>query len=288
MAFGRVGKMNPVIDTGVAWCALSVSKDIEHILAVARERERIVPADARMSARDIAVAGVDAAEDLARSSGLSDADLVGRCLALRGEPWSQAPARRDMRERMRIWRRLSEGIFAAPSNIAELLALWTEANSGEIALYSEAETARLRIRTPFAHGKIPFEHKATDPGRETVDVQDLPREVSNFIAFMSRDDIPVEYHAAASLFALWYIHPFPDGNGHVGRMLACSMLAGGYSTPTLLAFVRAMQSNRERISETIAGIVVEQGDLLPFAELFLELLVKATTLAQAPARGRRA
>lgn len=47
---------------------------------------------------------------------------------------------------------------------------------------------------------------ATDPGRETVDVQDLPREVGNLIAFMARDDVPAEYHAAASLFALWYIH----------------------------------------------------------------------------------
>ena len=234
-----------------------------------------------MPARAIAAAGVDAAEDLARSLGVSDYDLQDLCLALRGEPWSQALVRRDMRERMRIWRRLSEGGFAVPSTTTELLALWTEANSGEIALYTEAETARLRTRTPFAHGKIPFEHRAVDPGRETVDAKDLPREVGNLVAFIARDDIPVEYHAAASLFALWYVHPFPDGNGHVGRMLACSMLAGGYSTPTLLAFVWALQSSRERISETIAGIVGDQGDLLPFAELFLELLIRAVTLAQA-------
>lgn len=44
---------------------------------------------------------------------------------------------------------------------------------------------------------------------------------------------------------------------------------------------------RERISETIDGIVIEQGDLLPFAELFLELLIKATTLAQADGSARR-
>ena len=273
--------MSQRIDTGVAWCGLSVSKDVELLLEVAHERERTVLSDARMPARAIAAAGVDAAEDLAKSSDVSDADLVELCLALRGEPWSQAPARRDMRERMRIFRRLSEGSFAVPSTTTELLALWTEANSGEVALYTEAETARIRTRTPFAHGKIPFEHKALDPERATVDVQDLPREVENLVALMARDDIPVEYHAAASLFALWYVHPFPDGNGHVGRMLACSMLAGPYSTPTLLAFVRAMQSSRERISETIAGIVGEHGDLLPFAELFLELLIKATTLAEA-------
>ena len=277
--------MSQRIDTGVAWCALNLSKDLELLLAVARERERPVSSCVRMPARAIAAAGVDAAEDLARSSDVSDAELVDLCLKLRGEPWSQAPARRGMRERMRILKRLSEGSFAVPSTTTELLALWTEANSGEVALYSEAETARLRTRTPFAHGKIPFEHKALDPGRATVDVRDLPREVENLVAFMARDDIPVECHAAASLFALWYVHPFPDGNGHVGRMLACDMLAGLYSTPTLLAFVRTMRSSRERISQTIAGIVGEQGDLLPFAELFLELPIEATTLAETDDQG---
>ena len=56
------------------------------------------------------------------------------------------------------------------------------------------------------------------------------------------------------------------------------MLAGGYSTPTLLAFAQAMRSNRERASETISVIVRGQGDLLPFAELFLEPLIKAATV----------
>ena len=256
------GKAALVIDTGVAWCALNVTPNIERLLSNAREYERALTATARTASRTIVVAGVDAAESLAATPGMSDADLARRCMALRGEPWSQARARRDMRERVRIWRRLEEGRTTVPSCMDELFSLWDEANSGEAPIYCDAETARLRTRVPFAHGENPFEHATLDPGYETIEVQDVPREVHKLLAFLAREGIPAELHAAAALFALWHVHPFADGNGHVGRMLVCSMLAGSYSTTTLLAFVKAMQTKRVIISATIA-------------ELFLELLVEA-------------
>ena len=77
------------------------------------------------------------------------------------------------------------------------------------------------------------------------------------------------------LFALWYIHPVRDGNGHLGRMLACAMLAGHHATPTLLAFVARMQAKRTKISRTIVAIVRGQEDLGPFVHLFLATLREA-------------
>ena len=73
-----------------------------------------------------------------------------------------------------------------------------------------------------------------------------------------------------TLFALWYIHPVRDGNGHLGRMLA-----GHRATPTLLAFVARMQAKRTEFSRTIVAIVRGQEDLGPFVHLFLATLQEA-------------
>ena len=78
-----------------------------------------------------------------------------------------------------------------------------------------------------------------------------------------------------TLFALWYVHPVRDGNGHLGRMLACAMLAGCYATPTLLAFVSQMQAKRAEVSRAIVAIVRGQEDLGPFVYLFLATLQEA-------------
>ena len=180
-----------------------------------------------------------------------------------------------MRERIRIWRVLEQERACIPHDIDGLLALWAEANKGEVAVYSESETAQLRRGIPFAHGEDYFAQTTPTPGRKTVDPNAIEGETRKLLAFMQRPGITPELHAAMTLFALWYIHPVRDGNGYLGRMLVCIMLAGRYVTPTLLAFVSLMQAKRAEISRTIVAIVREQEDLGPFVHLFLATLEEA-------------
>ena len=264
------------IATNVSWCRLRITPEISRLLERLRELRRTSPpAMADDAARFLASKGVGASENLAADPSISDEELAARCYALRGVPWSEAKARRDMRERMRIWRYLEEGCARVPSSIEDMFALWNEATRGEVAIYRESETAQLRRGIPFAYEQIPFEYAAPAPGKQTVAPNEVEHETRNLIEFIQSDGIEPELHAAASLFALYYIHPFRDGNGRLGRLLTCAMLADHYSASTLLALVENMQAERARVSSTINDIVHTQGDIGPFVTLILELIVQA-------------
>jgi Fic family protein len=47
----------------------------------------------------------------------------------------------------------------------------------------------------------------------------VPAAISDLVAFIDRDDIPVLTHAALAHAQFETIHPFPDGNGRTGRAL---------------------------------------------------------------------
>lgn len=52
----------------------------------------------------------------------------------------------------------------------------------------------------------------------------VPAAMSDLVAFMDRDDLPVLAQTALAHAQFETIHPFPDGNGRVGRALVHSML----------------------------------------------------------------
>lgn len=47
----------------------------------------------------------------------------------------------------------------------------------------------------------------------------VPAAIDDLVAFIDRDDVPVLAHAALAHAKFETIHPFPDGNGRVGRAL---------------------------------------------------------------------
>jgi Fic family protein len=47
----------------------------------------------------------------------------------------------------------------------------------------------------------------------------VPEAISDLVAFITRDDVPVLAHAAIAHAQFETIHPFPDGNGRTGRAL---------------------------------------------------------------------
>ena len=267
-----------IIRTGVSWCEMRITSELLDLVSRAQENEGVLKeslCDSEAIARALITTGVDAAEALAADASLPTEELLDICFSLKGRPLDQAPARRDMRERIRIWRRLNRREASVPGGIDDLFSLWEEAVFGEYPLYRESASAGFRTGIPFVEYIGAPKATAVPPRKKTVAPADLVKETNALLAFMQRADIEVELHVAAVVFAFLYIHPFRDGNGHTHRMLACSMLSQRYSAVTLVAFVRARQAARQEESLLIQGIVEDNGDFGPYAQFMLEKLCTA-------------
>lgn len=274
----HIANEGDIIRTGVSWCEMRVTPELLDLVSRARENEGVLRksiGDPEIIVRTLVTEGVDAAEALAADASLPTEKLFDYCFSLKGRPLDQAPSRRNMRERIRVWRHLNQSETSIPGSVDELFSLWEEAVAGEYPVYRESTTARFRTGIPFVeHIGAP---KATivPPKKETVAPADIAKETSALLDFMQRTDIELELHTAAVVFAFLYIHPFRDGNGHTHRMLACSMLSQRYSAVTLVAFVRARQAVRWEECKLIEGIVQDREDFGPYARFMLEKLCEA-------------
>lgn len=280
MAPSSTGFSSSTQKTGVDWCELTVTPELLGCVHTAQSNETLIRAmdepALEQLVRGIVTDEVSAATALAANPQIDTDELCERCFALMGEPFSEAPARRDMRERIRVFQRIERCGNATPTSLDDVLDLWSEAMQGEVRFYEETEIAQFRRnRIPFAHTSNPFEYAKPPAGYETVEAPRIPAETKALLAFMNRNDLPLEILAAASHFLCGHIHPFSDGNGRLSRMLACILLSGGYSHATVLAFLRRLQADRNTMSLTMARTVRTCSDLEEAAQLFLRMLCAA-------------
>ncbi|MBR3224284.1 MAG: Fic family protein [Atopobiaceae bacterium] len=112
------------------------------------------------------------------------------------------------------------------------------------------------------------------PGAQTAAPEEIPAEVERLLALVADESLALEARGAAAYFAHGAIHPFRDGNGHCGRMLSCAMLAGAYSSATLLALTARLQGNRPEVGNEIRATVDGRKDAERFCRLFLDLLAQ--------------
>ena len=82
---------------------------------------------------------------------------------------------------------------------------------------------------------------------------------------MARTDIPVLTHAAIAHAQFETIHPFPDGNGRVGRALVHTLLKAGGLTKTVTVPVSA-----GLLGDTAALSAYQAGDLEPIVKVIAE------------------
>src|SRR5665811_1759860 len=74
----------------------------------------------------------------------------------------------------------------------------------------------------------------------------VPAGIADLAAFMARTDIPVLTHAAIAHAQFETIHPFPDGNGRVGRALVHALLKAGGLARSVTCLLYTSPSPRDR------------------------------------------
>lgn len=264
------------IETGVDDRTITPNAQVTQAVDEVRELEGRVRAalataeDDLALARTIVACGLDSVERICRETG-SPAELCERVVALRG-PLGQARARRDARELARLYALLAERA-RPPATLNELIELHARLIAGEPVIF--AHSARTDLRrgyTPFTSMLLPGEE--LPKGKRTLSEERIEAESEALLAFVARADVGAEVRAAAAYYLETRIHPFFDGNGHTGRTLAALVLGEGYSSSTKLAFVRALQLEREEIAIAMCEATATRADLAPMVCLMLDMLAQ--------------
>jgi Fic family protein len=101
-------------------------------------------------------------------------------------------------------------------------------------------------------------------------------EMSAFIEWFNTDSTSLPILARAAIAHVYFesIHPFDDGNGRIGRILAEKVFSQGVGRPALIAVSRVLEKRRKEYYEAL-GRCNRTMDAQPWAEFFAEAAVQA-------------
>ncbi|MBM7368976.1 Fic family protein [Gordonia hydrophobica] len=134
---------------------------------------------------------------------------------------------------------------------------------------------RWREEPVWIGGRTPHSAQFVPPQDHRV----LPA-ISDLIAFISRDDVPVLLQAAVAHAQFETIHPFPDGNGRTGRALVHALLRGKGLTRNITVPISAgLLTDPDGYFDALTAY--RSGDLRPICQAFAEATFDAV------ANGRR-
>jgi Fic family protein len=104
----------------------------------------------------------------------------------------------------------------------------------------------------------------------------LPGAIEDLIRFIARTDIPTLAHAAITHAQFETIHPFPDGNGRVGRALVHAQLRHARLTRHVTVPVSAgLLTDIDAYFDALSAY--REGDPVPIVERFAEATFSALT-----------
>ena len=175
---------------------------------------------------------------------------------------STARRRRLARETARIYAQAGAGGLPIPVRPDDFHALWECAMAGE-PRWSETEPSSA-FRPAAA--KIVRGRSASDVLQVCADPADYEAELEGLLAFLQDATLEPEIRAACGYALFEWIHPFADGNGHVGRMLALALLQDIYSLPTMVCFSWALVRGKGRTSALFATLRSGDGTLVDFGQ----------------------
>jgi Fic family protein len=100
---------------------------------------------------------------------------------------------------------------------------------------------------------------------------ELPRLMNGYIDFINTLSEPVPIIAAVAQFIFEKIHPLPDGNGRVGRLISMFMLQrGGYAFKSQIPLEEYIEAHRE----SYYAALISSKDATEFIEYFLTALIE--------------
>lgn len=102
----------------------------------------------------------------------------------------------------------------------------------------------------------------------------VPAAMKDLVGFIARDEVPVLVQAAIAHAQFETIHPFPDGNGRVGRALVHALLRAKGTTRSVTVPISAgLLANRDNYFEALD--VYRRGDPRPIISQFAEAAHRA-------------
>ena len=186
-----------------------------------------------------------------------------------------ASLRRLVREVARTYARACVNDLSIPTEPDGFPAMWDRTMEGE-PLWSEDQPASA-FRTKAA--RILSGRSLSTVLQQCADPADYEMELSLLLSFLKDKTVALEVRATCGYALFEWIHPFLDGNGHVGRTLLLTLLQDIYSLASMVWFSQALVWERGRTSGLFAPLRNGNGTLVGFCRAMLEQLHEAQGLA---------
>lgn len=106
--------------------------------------------------------------------------------------------------------------------------------------------------------------------------KNIPHEMAKFISWFNstRSSTPVLIRAAIAHVYFESIHPFEDGNGRIGRLLAEKVLSQGIGQPVLIAISKCIEKHK-KVYYTELGKCNRTLEVSNWVEYFAEIILQA-------------
>ncbi|MCI5942058.1 MAG: Fic family protein [Ligilactobacillus animalis] len=126
-----------------------------------------------------------------------------------------------------------------------------------------------------------FRDRAVQIGNDTKVVHvpkaresDFVSDLTQWVTFINKDEIPFIYKTFIAHYYFEYIHPFSDGNGRLGRYIACVYLAHKLDPLTAISFSREIGKAKKKYYQSFQEVSNPKnyGEVTFFVKDMMELL----------------
>ncbi len=106
----------------------------------------------------------------------------------------------------------------------------------------------------------------------------VPEEMRQLLDWFKEKPATLNGVTRAGIAHLWFesIHPFEDGNGRIGRVIAELALSQALGQPSLIALSSALEKNRKRYYEEL-GYASHSIEITSWLRFFAEMVLEAQT-----------
>ena len=271
---GRALSYHAFVPDPIADLEVELSGETAGVIAAAGLEVRKLNEDAPEIATLEALATQLLRAEALASSAIEGLQLSHRRLARAAAlPGHDATAREVLGNVRAMERAIELGRGAARLDVADLQAIHVELAQGtRLARWA----GQIRDEPGWIGGATPADARYVPPPEDQI-----AGLLDDLLAFVNeRDDLPPVLHAALAHAQFETIHPFPDGNGRVGRclihvMLMRSGLAPRYVPPVSLV----LAARRERYLDGLTTF--QRGNLDAWGALFADSVLAAARRAEA-------